>query len=80
MQVKENLKGALIFLDKEEDFSKKSLNEVFEKILNYKKLPFHDVVLNMDSKHYSKFWEPFITKKLDYKNFEIKNDKLTVLF
>jgi len=80
MEVKENLKNSVIVLNKEEDFSKESLNDLFEKILKYKELPFHDVILNMHSKHYLKFWELFNNKKINFKNIEIKNDKFTIVF
>ena len=80
MQTKETLKDAIIILDKEEDFKKESLDSVFEKIEEYKKLPFHDVILQMHANNYVKFWEIFIKKKPKYEEAEIKNDVFRIRF
>jgi len=80
MQVKETTKYASIILDKEEDFSKQNIEGVLKKIEEYKKLPFHDVILQIDSKHYMKFWEILISKKLKYKEAEIKNNIFSIKF
>lgn len=80
MQVKETTKYASIILDKEEDFSKQNMEGVLKKIEEYKKLPFHDVILQIDSKHYMKFWEILISKKLKYKEAEIKNNIFSIKF
>jgi hypothetical protein len=80
MQTKETLKNVIIVLDKEEDFSKKSIEDLFQKIKEYKKLPFHDVILKMHSKYYVKFWEILISKKEKFKEAEIKNDLFRISF
>lgn len=80
MQTKETLKNVIIDLEKDEDFSKNSLEKLFEKIKEYKKLPFHDVLLQMNSKYYIKFLEIIKSKKLKYKEAEIKNNLFRILF
>jgi hypothetical protein len=80
MQIKENTKFASIILDKEEDFTKPNIEETFKKIEEYKKLPFHDVILQMDSKYYVRFWEILMSKKLKYKEAEIKNNTMLIKF
>jgi hypothetical protein len=80
MQIKETNKNVLIVLDKDEDFSNKSILDVFRKIENYKKLPFHDVVLSMDSKYFVKFWEEFYKNKMDFKEAETKNNLFCIKF
>lgn len=80
MQTKETMKDAVIFLEKEEDFFPKNLEIVFTKIKEYKKLPFHDVLLKMDSKHFLKFWKFFHKKKIDWKEAETKNDVVLIKF
>ena len=80
MQTKETLKNVIIDLEKDEDFSKNSLEKLFEKIKEYKKLPFHDVVLQMNLKYYIKFLEIIKSKKLKYKEAEIRNNLFRILF
>jgi hypothetical protein len=80
MQIKETLRDAVIFLDKDEDFSNNKIKEVFDKIKNYKKLPFHDVIVTMNSKYFVKFLELINLMRLEYKEIEIKNNKLTIQF
>lgn len=80
MQVKETNKNSVILLDKDEDFSNKSLVDVFAKIENYKKLPFHDVILTMNSKYFVKFWEAFNQNKISFKEAETKNNLFSIRF
>lgn len=80
MQLKETTKYASIVLEKDEDFSKENIKKVFKKIEEYKKLPFHDVILHMNSKYYVKFWELLMNKMLNYKEAQIKNNMLSILF
>jgi hypothetical protein len=76
MQTKETMKDAVIFLEKEEDFFPKNLEVVFTKIKEYKKLPFHDVILKINIKYFVKFWEFFYKKNLNWKTTEINNDMI----
>jgi hypothetical protein len=80
MQVKETLKNVVILIDKEEDFLKDSIEQLFIKIKEYKKLPFHEIILQMPSRYYVKFWEILRAKKENYKEAEIKNDILRISF
>lgn len=80
MQIKETTKNATIILDKDEDFSSKSIDETMKKIAAYKKLPFHDVFLTMDSKNFVKFWEAVKNTKMDFKEAETKNNTFLVKF
>lgn len=80
MQTQETLKNAIIVLDKEEDFIPKNLESVFAKIEEYKKLPFHDVILKIDKKNSMKFFEVFQKKKMNSVETEIKNDMILFKF
>lgn len=80
MQIQETLKNAIIVLDKDEDFIPKNLESVFEKIEEYKKLPFHDVILKIDKKNSMKFFEVFQKKKMNSVETEIKNDMILFKF
>lgn len=80
MQMKENTNSATILLDKEEDFSSKSLAETMKKISTYKKLPFHDVILAMDSKNFVRFWENARNIDMKFKQAETKNDVFSLIF
>jgi hypothetical protein len=80
MQIKETLKNVVIVLDKEEDFLKDSIENLFIKIKEYKKLPFHEIILQMPSRYYVKFWEMLRSKKENYKEAEIKNDIFRISF
>lgn len=80
MQTKETLKNVVLILEKDEDFSKESIEKLFQKIKEYKKLPFHDVVVQMHSKYYVKFWEILRSKKEKYKEAEIKNEIFRLSF
>jgi len=78
MKIEETLKYALITLDNEKDFSKQSISEIFEKIKKYKGLPFHDVIVQMDSKYFAKFWEPLSKLKITLQDLELKNNLFKV--
>jgi hypothetical protein len=79
MKVTENLKSSTIVLDSDTDFTKDKFKEVFQKIKEYKKLPFHDVFLSMPSKYFVKFWELKGKKEDDgWKNMGIKHDNFTI--
>lgn len=80
MQMKENTNSATILLDKEEDFSSKSLAETMKKISTYKKLPFHDVILAMDSKNFVRFWENARNIDMKFKQAKTKNDVFSLIF
>ena len=80
MHIKETNKNTVIVLDKDEDFSNKIILDVFKKIQNYKKLPFYDVILSMDSKYLTKFWEVFYKNKIDFKEAENKNNLFCIKF
>lgn len=80
MQTKETLKNVVIVLDDQKDFSKESIDKLFRKIDEYKKLPFHDVIVQMHSKHYAKFLEILNSIKQKYKEAEIKNDVFRISF
>lgn len=80
MQTKETLKNAVVVLDNEKDFSKESLDKLFQQIKEYKKLPFHDVIIQMNSKYYVKFLEMLSSRKENYKEAEIKNDVFRISF
>lgn len=80
MQTKETLKNAVVLLDNEKDFSKESLEKLFQQIKEYKKLPFHDVIIQMNSKYYVKFLEMLSSRKENYKEAEIKNDVFRISF
>lgn len=80
MQIKETLKNVIIFLENDEDFSKKSLDKLFEQIKEHKKLPFHEVFVQMHSKYYVKFLEILKSKKEKYKEAEIKNNVFRIEF
>lgn len=80
MQTKETLKNSVVVLDDEKDFSKESLEKLFQKIKEYKKLPFHDVIIQMHSKYYLKFLEMLSSRKENYKEAEIKNDVFRISF
>lgn len=76
MQTKETMKDTIIFLEKEEDFFPKNLEIVFSKIKKYKNLPFHDVFLKIEAKHFKKFWQFFNDKKIYWKEIETKSDNV----
>jgi hypothetical protein len=78
MQTKETLQNAIIILDREEDFLPNNLEIVFSKIKEYKKLPFHDVLLKIDLKNFEKFFDVFNKKKINYQEAETKIN--TVMF
>lgn len=80
MQIKETNKNSIILLDKDEDFSNNSIVDVLKKVENYKKLPFHDVVLTMNAKYFVKFWEEFNKNKIDFKEAETKNNVFSIVF
>lgn len=80
MQTIETFKNAVVVLDNEKDFSKESADKLFQKIKEYKKLPFHDVIVQMQSKYYVKFLEMLSLRKENYKEAEIKNDVFRILF
>lgn len=80
MQIKEINNNSLIVLDKDEDFSNKSFTDIFNKVEKYKKLPFHDVILTMESKYFLKFWELFQNTKMNFKEAETKNNIFCIKF
>lgn len=80
MQTNETLKNVIITLEKDDDFSKESLKKLFEKIKEYKKLPFHEVFVQMHSKYYFKFLEFLKLIKEKYKEAEIKNNIFRISF
>lgn len=80
MYTKETMNDTIFFLEKEEDFVPKNLEVVFSKIKKYKSLPFHDVLLKVDTKNFEKFWKFFNDKKIYWKEAETKNDVVLIKF
>lgn len=81
MKIQETLKSATIVLDCDGDFTKEKFKELFTKIKNFKRLPFHDVTLTMPSRYFVRFWDLKDRKEHeDWKHAEVKHDQFTIRY